>query len=122
MKYLSTDKKGCYWLRRVIPKELQSYIGKIHLQKSLGVHSASNAEVVAPPVLSEWQKLIASATEEADKASAPTLHAEEILRTKRTASGVTDEEYEVVQDWVDSARTTKESKERQAVVSGMFVE
>jgi hypothetical protein len=122
MKYLSTDKKGCYWLRRVIPKELQSYIGKIHLQKSLGVHSASNAEVVAPPVLSEWQKLIASATEEADKVSAPTLHAEEILRTKRTASEVTDEEYEVVQDWVDSARTTKESKERQAVVSGMFVE
>ena len=101
MKYLYKDDRGCFWVRRVIAKELRNHFGKTQFQKSLGVVSKSKAESLAVPTLELWRKEIKAAQETlndkpADDVAGVKLipdadNVAEILITK-DADTVTDEE------------------------------
>lgn len=62
MRYLSLNKKTGIWtLRRQIPKDLQTEIGKTELKQSLGHCSQRDAESKAYPYLTQWDRQIEQA-------------------------------------------------------------
>lgn len=137
MKYLYKDDRGCFWVRRVIAKELRNHFGKTQFQKSLGVVSKSKAESLAVPTLELWRKEIKAAKEALnhkppDNVAGVKLipdadNVAEILITK-DADNVTDEEIDTVQQWAYQGYYSGEIDERvatmqgRAVPSDMFVE
>jgi len=107
------------WYCRIRPKaHLRPFlpIKTLEYNKKLNATTASEAESLAIPVINKWKNEINVATERFNKVNTPLLSAEEILRTKKTASEITDEEYDVVQDWIYSSDSYEESKLREAVV------
>jgi|GEM_PF-2212112 len=125
MKYLYRDDRGCFWVRRVIAKELRNHFGKTQLQKSLGVVSKSKAESLAVPTLELWRKEIRAAQETLN--DKPAVNVAEILITK-DADNVTDEEIDTVQQSVYEGFYSGELAAREDVMQGgavpsdMFVE
>ena len=117
MKYVI--KKDNRWYCRIVPKgHLLAFLPiktKEYIKK-LDANTSSEAQTQAIPIINKWLNEINRAAEQFDKANTPTLGAEEILRTKHTASEITNEEYDIVQRWIDSSDSYEESKEREAVV------
>lgn len=54
-------KTGVYWIRKGVPKALRAAVGKRELIRSLGTKDCAEAKRLAPPILAEFDGILAAA-------------------------------------------------------------
>lgn len=84
MKYVSKDKKGCFWVRIVPPKRILPLLPIKSTQyiSSLGVVSKSKAESLAIPYINRWQAEINKAKSQySSQSNVDTLSVSELIES-----------------------------------------
>ena len=124
MKYVSLDKKGCFWVRIVPPKHLLPLLPIKSSQyiSSLGVVSKSKAESLAIPYINRWQAEINKAKSQySNQSNLETLSVSELIGSGAEYS---DEVQDKIDSWAydgfyETARDGEGTEQRLKTVSQM---
>lgn len=124
MKYVSKDKKGCFWVRIVPPKHLLPVlpINSNQYIKSLGVVSQSKAESLAIPYINRWQAEIYKAKSKyPNQSNIDTLSVKELFES---SAEYTDDVQNKIDSWAydgfyETARDGEGTEQRLKTVAQM---